>query len=183
MPSAKLSRSVPGFKSPFSHPSLSVETSSTLDKYPREVLPLTVEDNQPQDRYYGCQSRATVIQEHVITNDVHDYWSEQHQRQSHEPVHEQQRAAYNLQSGNNPIKWERNSAPMNCPANPVGIGPMLRKFKKPLRPNTTKIRPSSSRAIKITIFISTYLLTYCVNVFYVVDSFIQELIAPILPRL
>src|SRR3979490_1383602 len=46
---------------------------------------------------------------------------------------------------------------MNCPASPVGIGPMLRKFKKPLRPNTTKISPSKMRAIKVTIFISRFL--------------------------
>src|SRR5689334_1567806 len=42
---------------------------------------------------------------------------------------------------------------MNCPARPVGIGPMLRKFKKPLRPNTRETSPSRMRAIKVTIFI------------------------------
>src|ERR1700754_4512764 len=46
---------------------------------------------------------------------------------------------------------------MNCPANPVGIGPMLRKFKKPLRPKTTQISPNKSRAIRVTIFISRFL--------------------------
>src|SRR5438309_4548176 len=42
---------------------------------------------------------------------------------------------------------------MNCPANPEGIGPMLRKFKNPFSPNTTKVSPSRRRAIKTTIFI------------------------------
>src|SRR4030095_1538633 len=46
---------------------------------------------------------------------------------------------------------------MNCPASPVGIGPMLRKFRKPLRPKTTQISPSKRRAIKVTIFISRFL--------------------------
>src|SRR5712691_5148630 len=44
---------------------------------------------------------------------------------------------------------------MNWPASPVGIGPMLRKFKNPFRPNTTKIGPSKRRAIKTAIFTST----------------------------
>ena len=72
-------------------------TSSTLRKYSGEVLALTVEGNQPQDRYHGGKSSSTMIQEDVITNDIHDYWSKQHQRQRYEPVHEQQRAAYDLE--------------------------------------------------------------------------------------
>src|SRR6266496_4504962 len=63
VPGAKLSRSVPRLESPFGHRLLSFETSGTLDKYPREVLPLTVVNNQPQDRYHGRQSRSTMIQE------------------------------------------------------------------------------------------------------------------------
>jgi hypothetical protein len=42
-------------------------TSCTLDKYPGEVLPRTVEDDQPQNGYHGCQARSAMIQENVIT--------------------------------------------------------------------------------------------------------------------
>src|SRR5438552_6747237 len=80
-----------------------LETSGTLRKYPGEVLPLTVEDNRPQDRYHCCQRCTTVIQEDVITNDVHDYRSKQYQRQRYEPVHEQQCAARDLERGYHPI--------------------------------------------------------------------------------
>src|SRR6266404_7862976 len=52
------------------------------------------------------------------------------------------------------------SAPTNCPANPEGIGPMLRKLRNPFSPNTTKISPSSNRAIKVKIFILTF-LSHC----------------------
>src|SRR6266496_4781258 len=79
------------------------ETSGALHKYPGEVLPPTEEDNKPQDRYHSCESRSTMIQEDVITNDVHDYGSKQHQRQRYEPVHEQQRAARDLERGYHPI--------------------------------------------------------------------------------
>src|SRR2546427_6604432 len=48
---AKLRRRMPGLETPFCHCSLSFEPLSTLDKYSGEVLPLTIEDNQPQDRY------------------------------------------------------------------------------------------------------------------------------------
>src|SRR6266478_4063255 len=86
---AKLSCRVPRLETPFSHRSLSFKTSCTLREYPGEVLPLTVEDSQPQDRYHRCQSGSTMIQEHVITNDVHDYRPQQHQRQGYETVRQQ----------------------------------------------------------------------------------------------
>src|ERR1700674_5033593 len=82
----KLSCRVPRLESPFSHHSLSLETSCTLDKYPREVLPLTIENNQQQDCYHRCRCCSARIQEHVITNDVHDYRAQQDQRQRYEPV-------------------------------------------------------------------------------------------------
>src|SRR6266536_5811916 len=93
----KLGCGMPRLKTPFSHRSLSVETSGALHKYPGEVLPLTVEDNKPQDRYHCCERCTTVIQEDVITKDVHDYRPEQHQRQRYEPVHQQQHAAGDLE--------------------------------------------------------------------------------------
>src|SRR6266571_6434553 len=60
---AKLSCRVPRLETPFSHRSLSLETSSALHEYPLKILPLTVEDNQPQDGYHGCQRGTTRIQE------------------------------------------------------------------------------------------------------------------------
>jgi len=78
-----------GLETPFSHSSFSLETSSTLDKYSRKVLSLTAEDNQPQERYHSCESRSTMIQEDVITNDIRDYRSQQHQRERYEPVRKQ----------------------------------------------------------------------------------------------
>src|SRR5713101_8994692 len=86
VPGAKLSCRVPRLETPFSHRSLSFETSRALHEYTGKVLPLTVEDSQPQDRYHRCQSRSTMIQEDVITNDVHDYRPKQHQRERYEPV-------------------------------------------------------------------------------------------------
>src|SRR5437899_380744 len=44
---AKLSCGVPRLETPFSHRSLSFKTSCTLREYPGEVLPLSVEDNEP----------------------------------------------------------------------------------------------------------------------------------------
>src|SRR5438034_2103424 len=103
VPGAELSRPVSRLKSPFGHLSLSFETSCALDKDPREVLPLTVENSQPQDRYHSCESRSTMIQEDVITNDIRDYWSQQHQRERHEPVRKQQQTACDLQNSDHPI--------------------------------------------------------------------------------
>src|SRR5258708_21418776 len=73
VPGAKLRRRVPRLESPFDHLSLSFETSFMLDKYPGEVLSPTVENNQPQDCYNHRRYYSVRIQEHVITNDVHDY--------------------------------------------------------------------------------------------------------------
>jgi hypothetical protein len=111
VPGAKLRRRVPGLESPFSHLSLSFETSSTLDKYPREVLPLTVENNQSQDCYRRSQYCSARIQEHVITNDVHDHRPKQRQRERYEPVPEQERAACNLEYSHKPTNSEKGPAP------------------------------------------------------------------------
>src|SRR2546425_8361659 len=70
VPSAKLRRRVSRLESPFGHLSFSFETSGTLDKYPREVFPLTVKNSQPQDCYHRRRSCSDRIQERVITNDV-----------------------------------------------------------------------------------------------------------------
>src|SRR6266581_640215 len=79
------------------------ETSCALHEYPRKVLPLTVENNQPQDCYHSCESRSTMIQEDVITNDIRDYWPKQYQRERHEPVRKQQQTACDLQNSDHPI--------------------------------------------------------------------------------
>src|SRR5260370_38459005 len=52
VPGAKLRRRMTRLKTPLSHHSLSFETSGTLREYPREVLPLTIENNQPQYCYH-----------------------------------------------------------------------------------------------------------------------------------
>src|ERR1044071_2191756 len=44
---------------------------------------------------------------------------------------------------------------MNCPARPVGIGPMFRKPRKPFSPKTINISPNRIRAIKVTILITS----------------------------
>src|SRR5713101_807574 len=69
VPGAELSGGVSRLKTPFSHRSFSFDISGALQEYPGKVLPLTVEDSQPQDRYHSCESRSTMIQEDVITND------------------------------------------------------------------------------------------------------------------
>src|ERR1700716_1577024 len=60
--------------------------SRALHKYPGEVLAMCTEDNQPQDYYDDRRCYTTSIQEHVITNDVHDYRPKQHQRERYESV-------------------------------------------------------------------------------------------------
>ena len=70
---------LPGF-SWLSHP---------LHKYSGEVLAVPIENNQQQDCYHRRRCCSARIQEHVITNDVHDYRSKQHQCERYESVHEQ----------------------------------------------------------------------------------------------
>ena len=67
-----------------------------LHKYSGEVLAMPIEDNQPQDHYDDCRRYSSWIQERVIQNDVHNYWSKQHKTQGHEPIHQQQRTACDL---------------------------------------------------------------------------------------
>src|SRR5947207_4312987 len=133
VPSAKLRRRVPRLKSPFGHLSLSFETSSTLDKYPREVLPLTVENNQPQDCYHRRRYCSARIQEHVITNDVNDYWSQQHQRERHEPVRKQQQTACDLQNSNHPIIVRQEQRADELPGQSRRHRPHAEKIQKAIQ--------------------------------------------------
>ena len=84
VPGAELRRRMSRLKSPFSHRSLSFETSCTLREYPGEVLAMPIEHNQPQDRYHRRRYCPARIQEHVITNDVHDYRPKQYHRERYE---------------------------------------------------------------------------------------------------
>src|SRR5882724_7060682 len=62
--------------------------SRLLHKYSGEVLPNTIENNEPQ---YCCHRRrgsSTRIHEHVKTNDIHDDRPKQHQRERYESVHQ-----------------------------------------------------------------------------------------------
>src|SRR5712692_9616840 len=70
--------------------------SRPLRKYPGEVLAMCIEDNQPQDCHNYCQRYTSWIQNNVIQNDVHNYWSKQHKTEGHEPIHKQQRTACDL---------------------------------------------------------------------------------------
>jgi len=68
-----------------------------LHKYAGEVLAVRIEHDEPQDCYGDCQSDAGWIQEKVIQQNVHDYWSKQYQCEGHEPIYQQQRATQDLE--------------------------------------------------------------------------------------
>jgi len=63
---------------------------------------MCVEDNQPQDCHNDRQRYASRIQNNVIQNYVHNYWSKEHKTERHEPIHKQQCTAYDLQRSNYP---------------------------------------------------------------------------------
>ena len=42
-------------------PSMLDCSSRALHEYPREVTPLAIEDNEPQDRYHDCGRRTSVV--------------------------------------------------------------------------------------------------------------------------
>src|SRR5882724_4083048 len=72
-------------------------SSRLLHKYAKEVLAMPIEHNEPQNGRGDCQTNAGWIQEQVIQENVHDYWSKQYQRKGHEPIHQQQRATQDLE--------------------------------------------------------------------------------------
>lgn len=117
-------------QSPFSHCSYLLRTSTTLDKNSGEVLPLSVEDNQPQDGYYGCEGDATVIQEDVIQKDVPDYRSQHDEGQGDEPVDQQQCAADDLQTGDYPIVVRQKQRAYELACQSRGRRPQAKKTKK-----------------------------------------------------